>query len=123
MQLSGYPRGMASAEGTLYVGESQARGQPIERARLAIIEQDRVVDRIPLPCAEIYDVVLASAESVKGLRRGFRTNQQGVAAGGPIGAIQAVTVSPPQRLAPAVRKRSRWHLPSQRTQIKGGGVT
>src|ERR1700733_13447481 len=37
VQLSGYPRGMASAEGTLYVGESQARGQPIERARLAII--------------------------------------------------------------------------------------
>ena len=90
LQLSGYPRGMAKVEGTLYVGESQTRGQFGERARLAIIEEDRVVERIPVPCAEIYDVVLASSESVEGLKRGFNTNQQRVAAREPIGAIQAV---------------------------------
>ena len=70
--------------------ESNSRRFGRASAELAIIEEDRVVERIPVPCAEIYDVVLASSESVEGLKRGFNTNQQRVAAGEPIGAIQAV---------------------------------
>src|SRR5664280_1983971 len=49
-------------------------------ARDAVIEGVKVADRIPLPCAEIYDVVVAPAAVVGGLRRGFGANAQRVAA-------------------------------------------
>jgi hypothetical protein len=49
-------------------------------ARDAVIEDVKVADRIPLPCAEIYDVVVAPAAVVGGLRRGFGANAQRVAA-------------------------------------------
>src|SRR5664280_809886 len=49
-------------------------------ARDAVIECVKVADRIPLPCAEIYDVVVAPAAVVGGLRRGFGANAQRVAA-------------------------------------------
>jgi hypothetical protein len=90
VQLRGYPRGLATQGDMKFVGESQTRGVPNERARLAIIQGDEVVDRIPLPCAEIYDVVMAPASAIEALKRGFNTNPQRVAAREPDGFLTMV---------------------------------
>ena len=80
IELEKYPRGLVVDDRMLYVGESANRGHPDERAALAVVEDDRVVDRIPLPAREIYDVVVAPRALVDGLRRGFNTNPHRVAA-------------------------------------------
>jgi hypothetical protein len=80
VQLEKYPRGLVVDDRMLYVGESANRGDPDERAALAVVEDDRVVDRLPLPAREIYDVVVAPVTALDGLRRGFNTNPHRVAA-------------------------------------------
>jgi hypothetical protein len=80
VELARYPRGLVVDGRTLYVGESANRGDPDERASLAIVQDDRVVDRVPLPSREVYDVVVAPRAALDGLRRGFNTNPHRVAA-------------------------------------------
>jgi hypothetical protein len=79
VELERYPRGMVVDDQMLYVGESAHRGDPDERAALAVVEGDRVVDRVPLPCREVYDVMVVPTAAVDGLRRGFNTNPHRVA--------------------------------------------
>jgi acetolactate synthase I/II/III large subunit len=78
LELRSWTRGLAVADGTLFVGESATRDRPDADAgsSIAVLSQKdwRVRDRIPLPCDEIYDVVVAPPELVDGVRRGFRTN-------------------------------------------------
>ena len=52
---------------TIYVGESANRGRDDEVASLVVIEGDQIRERIPLPCAEIFDleIVPAALVSVK----------------------------------------------------------
>ncbi len=79
VELEQYPRGLVVDDRMLYVGESANRGNPDERAALAVVEGDRVVDRLPLPAREVYDVVVAPIAALDGLRRGFNTNPHRVA--------------------------------------------
>jgi hypothetical protein len=81
--LTGYPRGLAVDGDTMFVGESGNRDEPEERAALVVIQDGKITDRFPLPCASIYDVVVAPVMAIEGLRRGFGTNPQRVAAGAP----------------------------------------
>ncbi len=64
-------------ERLLYVGESALRGSLADAsASVAVVSRDdwTVVARIPLPCDEVYDIVVAPEALIEGVRRGFRTN-------------------------------------------------
>ena len=76
--LRGWTRGLAVDNGVIYVGESADRVEPApgELASVAMIERQTwsVVDRIPLPCAEVFDVIEVPASLARAVRTGFRTN-------------------------------------------------
>jgi hypothetical protein len=57
-------------------------------AVLTILARDSwdVIDEIPLPAREIYDVALATPAQVDELRRGFRTNRRRIHANGAKGS-------------------------------------
>jgi hypothetical protein len=78
LELGSWTRGLAVTDEVFYVGESVLRSgeSATTTACLAVVSRDdwRVGDRIPLPCEEIYDVVVAPEALVEGVRRGFRTN-------------------------------------------------
>ncbi|HSH39572.1 MAG TPA: DUF4915 domain-containing protein [Chthoniobacterales bacterium] len=78
LQLASWPRVLAVTENFIFVGESANRKAVGESGRAAIAVIDRVswevVDRIALPCEEVYDLVLVRPELVEGVRRGFSTN-------------------------------------------------
>jgi hypothetical protein len=71
---------LAVTQDVFYVGESVLRGgdsrTATATASIAVVSRDdwRLRDRIPLPCEEIYDIVLAPDALVEGVLRGFRTN-------------------------------------------------
>jgi hypothetical protein len=90
VELEKYPRGMVVDGRMLYVGESANRRDPDVRASVAVVEDDRVVDRIPLPSREVYDVVVAPVDALYGLRCGFNTNPHRVAAAVSDGLLDAV---------------------------------
>jgi hypothetical protein len=62
LHLGGYTRGLAFDHEHLYVGISARRhqGATSTSAALAVVDRStwKLVDRIPIPCPEIYDVVL-----------------------------------------------------------------
>ena len=63
LELRSWTRGLAVADDTFFVGESSARDGSTEGAEASIAIVSRkdwgVRDRIPLPCEEIYDIVIA----------------------------------------------------------------
>ncbi len=71
VSLRGYPRGLAVEGDLAFVGESAHRDVDEEWATLAVVEGDVVVDRLLLPCAEVYDIRVCQASMLDGLRRGF----------------------------------------------------
>lgn len=77
-RLAGWTRGIAVSDDFFFVGESANRADLgcATSATIAVLDRDtwRIVDRIALPCREIYDLVLAPPTLVEGVRRGFRTN-------------------------------------------------
>src|SRR5262249_44818262 len=76
--LQGWTRGLAVDNGVIYVGESADRVEPApgQLASVATIERETwsVVDRIPLPCEEVFDVIEVPASLARAVRTGFRTN-------------------------------------------------
>jgi acetolactate synthase I/II/III large subunit len=76
--LNGWTRGLAVGDDLIHVGESANRASPApgELASVAVIDRRTlsVVDRLPLPCEEVFDVVQVPEALVHGVRRGFRTN-------------------------------------------------
>jgi hypothetical protein len=62
LHLGGYTRGLAFDQEHLYVGISARRHQEVMSASAEVAVVDRstwkLVDRIPIPCPEIYDVLL-----------------------------------------------------------------
>jgi hypothetical protein len=76
--LASWTRGLAVTQDVFYVGESVLRGGDgaTATASIAVVSRDdwRLRDRIPLPCEEIYDIVLAPDALVEAVLRGFRTN-------------------------------------------------
>ncbi len=84
LQLDGYTRGIGVSDDLLFVGESANRGLnpgTKKTAQIAVICRKtwRLLDRLILPCREIYDLVVAPRALAEGVRRGFRTNPQRVA--------------------------------------------
>ena len=75
--LNSFTRGLALSDHFLFVGESAHRnfGQG-QTASVAILNRRTwdLLGRVPLPCREIYDLVLAPEPLVEGVRNGFRTN-------------------------------------------------
>jgi acetolactate synthase-1/2/3 large subunit len=63
-QLSGWTRGLASNDAYFFVGESAHRHRSRTEGRAAVAVIDRrswqVVDRLTLPCSEIYDLAWTS---------------------------------------------------------------
>jgi acetolactate synthase-1/2/3 large subunit len=77
LYLGKWTRGLAVTERLLYVGEIALRGSLADAtASVAVVSRDdwTVVARIPLPCDEVYDIVVAPEALIEGVRRGFRTN-------------------------------------------------
>jgi hypothetical protein len=82
VQLGDYTRGLSSHGDLLYVGESAGRdGAAHRHAALVMASRTtgQVVERVPVPALEIYDVVFAPRAVLEPLRRGFDTNLQRVA--------------------------------------------
>ena len=78
VELDAYPRGIAVADDVIFVGESANRKRPEELATAAVAvvcrKTWRILERLSLPCREIYDLVLVPPELFDGVRRGFATN-------------------------------------------------
>jgi hypothetical protein len=76
--LEGWTRGLAVDDGVIYVGESANRAEPApgELASVAVIDRQTwsVVDRLPLPSEEVFDVIEVPASLARSVRTGFRTN-------------------------------------------------
>jgi acetolactate synthase-1/2/3 large subunit len=77
--LQGWTRGVAVSDDFLFVGESARRdGAGWSTAAIAVVCRRTwaVLGRLSLPCREVYDLLLAPAALLEGVRRGFRTNAQ-----------------------------------------------
>jgi acetolactate synthase-1/2/3 large subunit len=80
LALQGWTRGVAVTDDYLLIGESALRRDTgrWSTASIAVVCRRTwaVLDRIVLPCREVYDLVLAPVALLQGVRRGFRTNTQ-----------------------------------------------
>jgi len=78
VELQGWTRGLEVGEDVLYVGESANRAEPSPEQLASLVLIDRrtwhVVDRVPLPCQEVFDVIRVPKAFAEAVRRGFRTN-------------------------------------------------
>lgn len=86
VQLEKWTRGLTMSDRYVFVGESARRYRPdgdtgAPLASIAILDRATlsVLDRVPLPFEEVYDLILVPQGLVNGLRRGFMTNPQRVA--------------------------------------------
>jgi hypothetical protein len=100
LALRSWTRGLAMADGTLFVGESATRDRPDAGtgSAIAVVSQRdwHVRERVPLPCDEIYDLVVAPPELVDGVRRGFRTNPLRTAERDQLALFEEVGSRPPR---------------------------
>jgi len=98
VQLDGYTRGLAVGDDLIFVGESANRAsfELGQTASIAILDRDSwtLLDRLELPCREIYDLVLVRPELVEAARRGFRTNPRRVAEQDQLAMFAQVGVEP-----------------------------
>jgi acetolactate synthase-1/2/3 large subunit len=79
LALQGWTRGVAVSDDYLFVGESaRRRAAGWATATVAVVCRRTwaLLGRLPLPCREVYDLLLAPAALLEGVRRGFRTNAQ-----------------------------------------------
>jgi acetolactate synthase-1/2/3 large subunit len=78
LALEGYTRGLAVSDDYLFVGESASRGntRPDIFASIAVVCRKtwKLIDRVALPCREVYDLTLVPRYLAQGIRQGFRTN-------------------------------------------------
>ncbi len=98
LRLDGFTRGLAVSDEFLFVGESAPRTEPdpSSTARVVVVRRDtwRVIDRIPVPAREIYDLVLAPDDLLEGVRRGFNTNHVRVAEQNQYALFQQAGIEP-----------------------------
>jgi hypothetical protein len=99
LQLDGYTRGITVTDDLLFVGESANRGLnpgTEKTAQIAVVCRKtwRLLDRLILPCREIYDLVVAPRSLEEGVRRGFRTNPQRVAEQDQYAMFDSVGIKP-----------------------------
>lgn len=99
VRLGGYTRGFAVSENLIFVGESANRkgGAQDATASVAILSRSdwRLLDRVALPCREVYDVVLVPDENLlEGIRQGFRTNSTRVSEQDQYDLFRSVGIKP-----------------------------
>ena len=102
-QLDGWARGLALGDEFLFVGQSASRteeGAYGDAAAIVVVDRDswRIEEHVPMPCREIYDLVLAPGELLEGFRTGFRTNPLRVAEGDQADLFADAGISRPHRL-------------------------
>lgn len=80
IELDGWTRGIAVADDRVFVGESAGRSPGSGRAAVAVLERStlRVLDRIPLPCSEVFDLVFVPDGLLHGVSIGSDTNSHRV---------------------------------------------
>lgn len=82
-QLLSWTRGLAVSRDHIYVGESDQRMASATMPACHVVVLSRtsweVMDRIPLPCRDIHDLVLVPSATAAGVRRGFQSNPRRVA--------------------------------------------
>ncbi|HEX6417599.1 MAG TPA: DUF4915 domain-containing protein [Acidimicrobiales bacterium] len=71
-----FTRGLAFAGPYALVGGNAHRGETGDHAEVAVVDLRTfaVVERLPLPCAEAYDVLVVGPRVVRAVRTGFGTN-------------------------------------------------
>lgn len=77
LDVGRYTRGLAVCGRWAFVGANARRDEEdADRAEVVVVDLDgwAVVDRVGLPCLEVYDVVAVPPELAVGLRTGFATN-------------------------------------------------
>jgi hypothetical protein len=83
VQLGGWTRGVAVSDDYMFVGESAHRYNCHQQttSHIAVICRKNwaLLDRFPVPCREIYDLLLVPLGLLEGARHGFRTNSLRVA--------------------------------------------
>jgi acetolactate synthase-1/2/3 large subunit len=86
VQLHGWTRGVAVSEDYVFVGVSARRhdGAHGDQGSIAVVCRKTwtVLEQFPIPCREIYDLVLVPADLLGGLHRGF-CRQRGAPASEP----------------------------------------
>jgi uncharacterized protein DUF4915 len=74
VQLEGWTRGLTVHEDLVYVGESANRAIPVpgELASVAVIDRRTwlVINRLPLPCQEVFDMIHVPQALARGVRQG-----------------------------------------------------
>ena len=75
-RIKRFSRGLAVVGRWIFVGGNAHRKEPDDRGEIVVIDRDglAVVDRIPMPCLEMYDIVAVPAELARGLATGFGAN-------------------------------------------------
>jgi hypothetical protein len=73
LELGRFTRGLSATDRQLLVGLSGRRANDDDRAELAVVDRGTFTEdgpRLPLPCLEVYDVVLAAAWAAPAITRG-----------------------------------------------------
>jgi hypothetical protein len=71
-----FSRGLAVVGDRIFVGGNAHRKDPDDRAEIVVVDRDSfaVVDRIAMPCLEIYDIVAVPFDLARGVAIGFGGN-------------------------------------------------
>jgi hypothetical protein len=75
-RVNRFTRGLAFVGPFALVGGNARRDQDDDRAEIAVVDMRSfaVLERIPMPCLEVYDIVLVGAGVVRGVTTGFGAN-------------------------------------------------
>ena len=98
VDVGGFSRGLCIADGRAYVGVSRMRDGALMPGTgwISVVDVDtwREVERIPLPCDSIYDVLEIDESLLDGLRVGFRFGSRRERYLGQLAMFEQVGVSP-----------------------------
>jgi Domain of unknown function (DUF4915) len=95
--VGGFCRGICAAGDHVYAGVSAPRGSTAETTGwLSVLDRERwtEVERIPLPCAGIYDLIEVSDAILRGLEAGFRSGSERERYFGQLAMFEQVGVTP-----------------------------
>jgi hypothetical protein len=75
-RIKRFSRGLAVVGRWVFIGGNAHRKEADDRAEIVVVDRDdlAVVERIAMPCLEVYDIVAVPAELARGLAVGFGAN-------------------------------------------------
>jgi hypothetical protein len=75
-RIKRFSRGLAVVGRWLVAGGNAHRKDPEDRGEVVVVDRDdlAIVERIPMPCLEVYDIVAVPPELARGLATGFGAN-------------------------------------------------